>query len=501
MEKLKLPELKKVNKPNPRNSNKPTILLLSDDLRLSSGIAVMSREIVLGSLDKYNWVQLAASIKHPDEGKIIDMSLDAQKISGVKDANLTLYPSSGYGTAEKLRTLINRENPTAIIHFTDPRYWQWLYTIEHEIRQMIPLIYYNIWDDSPTPNWNLPYYESCDLIMNISKQTHALVQGVLQDKCVNLDNIPEDVDISYEPKTYITYVPHGINSNTYKPVKDKKLVASAKEKFWNDTKSNFIIMINNRNIRRKNLADVILAYKTFCDMLPEKEAQKCLLAMNTQPVEEAGTDLVSVKNAICPNYKIVFSGNVSESELNLLYNGADVVVNVASNEGYGLTTAEALMAGTPMIINVTGGLQDQLRFEDENGEWITQTPDFPTNHNGRYKKHGNWGIGIFPKTRSLKGSPQTPYIFDDTADWEDLANAIYDMYKFTPETRQKMGVLGREWMLSEESGMSAKHMAEAVKMNIEFLLNIWKPKKNFNLYPAKFDNKYILARGILKSEI
>ena len=29
---------------------------------------------------------------------------------------------------------------------------------------------------------------------------------------------------------------------------------------------------------------------------------------------------------------------------------------MASNEGFGLGTAEALMAGTPIVVNVTGGI-------------------------------------------------------------------------------------------------------------------------------------------------
>ena len=45
-----------------------------------------------------------------------------------------------------------------------------------------------------------------------------------------------------------------------------------------------------------------------------------------------------------------------EWELNYLYNMADITINVASNEGFGLTTAESVMAGTPIIVTVTGGL-------------------------------------------------------------------------------------------------------------------------------------------------
>ena len=32
----------------------------------------------------------------------------------------------------------------------NPRFWGWLYHMEHEIRQNIPIFYYNIWDDWPS---------------------------------------------------------------------------------------------------------------------------------------------------------------------------------------------------------------------------------------------------------------------------------------------------------------------------------------------------------------
>ena len=60
-------------------SKKKKILLLSDDLRMFSGIATQSKEFVMGTLHKYDWVQLGGAVKHPDEGKIIDMSEAAKK--------------------------------------------------------------------------------------------------------------------------------------------------------------------------------------------------------------------------------------------------------------------------------------------------------------------------------------------------------------------------------------------------------------------------------------
>ena len=59
-----------------------------------------------------------------------------------------------------------------------------------------PIIYLNIWDDYPAPMYNEAYYESCDLLMGISKQTVNINKLVLGDKAK--DKI-------------ISYVPHGLN--------------------------------------------------------------------------------------------------------------------------------------------------------------------------------------------------------------------------------------------------------------------------------------------------
>ena len=59
-------------------------------------------------------------------------------------------------------------------------------------------------------------------------------------------------------------------------------------------------------------------------------------------------------------------------ELNYLYNMADISANIASNEGFGLGTAESVMAGTPIVVNVTGGLQDQCGFKTNKGKYLTE---------------------------------------------------------------------------------------------------------------------------------
>jgi hypothetical protein len=155
------------------------ILLLSDDLRMPSGVGTMSREMVLATAHRYNWAQLGAAINHPDFGRVMDASESLSNDIGISDAYLKIYPYNGYGDADILRNLMAIEKPDMIIHFTDPRYWIWLYHLEHEIRTTCPLVFYTIWDDLPVPKYNKLFYESCDALFSISRQTHNITRQVV----------------------------------------------------------------------------------------------------------------------------------------------------------------------------------------------------------------------------------------------------------------------------------------------------------------------------------
>lgn len=167
--------------------SKKKILLLSDDLRMHSGVATMSRELILGTIHHYDWVQIAGSVKSPDQGKVLDMSEASNKVTGRTDCYLKLYPVDGYGNEEILFQIIAMEKPNAILHFTDPRFWSWLYLIEHQVREKIPLTYLDIWDELPYPMWNKPFYKSCDALFAISKQTDNINKWVLgPENCTSI---------------------------------------------------------------------------------------------------------------------------------------------------------------------------------------------------------------------------------------------------------------------------------------------------------------------------
>ena len=458
--------------------DKKKILLLADDLRMNSGVGTMSKEFVLGTIEHYEWVQIGGAIKHPDAGKIIDMNQAIREETGVEHSYLKIYPVDGYGSPEQLRQVMQMEKPDAILHYTDPRFWTWLYQMEHEIRQEIPIFYYNIWDDWPAPQYNEFFYESSDLIMNISKQTVAIVKDVAKKK----------------PRTDwdCTYIPHGVSDNFY-PISvfddEYKQVESMKQQLTDDDVE-FIMFWNNRNIRRKMPGDIIYSFKTFCDMLPKEEADKCCLLMHTAPIDENGTDLPEVVKSLCPEYKIYFSDKkVDSKQLNHLYNMADVTVNMASNEGFGLGTCESLKAGTPIIVNVTGGLQDQCGFK-LNGKHLTagDYDEIQSLHDDRKWANnpdltwGEWVKPVWPSNRSLVGSIPTPYIFDDRCRFDDVADRLKEWYDMTREERTECGLKGNKFVMGDDAMMSSKAMADNFISHMDTAFEKWKPRKRYSVF-------------------
>jgi len=465
------------------------ILLLTDDIRLQSGVANVGKEIVLHTAHRYNWYNVGGAIQHPELGKIFDISEDINKVAGINDSKVLVQPNNGYGDPDLIRRLIKEHSIDAIFLITDPRYFTWLFQIENEIRKATPIVYLNIWDDYPAPMYNKSYYESCDMLLGISKQTVNINKLVLGDKGKG---------------KIFDYIPHGMNTDLYFPIQpntpEAENLKGFKKQLFGGKESKFTLFFNSRNIRRKSIPDTMLAWKYFIDQLPKEEADQCNFILHTEVVSEHGTDLAAVKDYIFGSgYKnLYFSTNkLPADQLNMLYNVADAQILLTSNEGWGLTLTEAMLAGTPIIANVTGGMQDQMRFEDENGDWFTPSADVPSNHTGKYKKHGKWAFPVYPSNRSLVGSPQTPYIWDDRCDPEDATKRIMELYNMSREERKALGLEGHKWALSDEAGFTAKHQAERVIKNLEELFTTWTPRKHYEFINANEVKEDVLPHKLL----
>lgn len=465
------------------------ILLICDDIRVHSGIATVGKEIVLHTAQHFNWAQIAGAIEHPDQGKQIDLSDSINKDIGLSDSYVKLYPTNGYGNIELVRQLIKIENPDALMIITDPRYFDWLFRAEAEIRKNMPIIYLNIWDDYPAPLYNKAFYESCDLLLGISKQTVNINKIVLGDKA-------ED--------KIIEYLPHGLNHEVYRPLEtteELNKLEEVKSEIFGKDEVDFCLFFNSRNIRRKQIPDAMWAFKMFLDGLPKEKADKCRFLIKSEISHEAGTDLEAVRELLFektyPNAIRFLQHKFSTQDLNILYNITDCQILLTSNEGWGLTLTEAMLAGNPIIANCTGGMQDQMRFIDENEKWFTPSPKVPSNNTGKYKKHGEWAFPVYPSSRSLQGSPVTPYIWDDRCQPEDAADRIREVYDLGKEKRKEIGAKAREWCLSDEAGFTAKHQGKRFIEAADELFNTWEPRIAFEVIDTDEDIRKVQTHNLV----
>ena len=153
-----------------------------------------------------------------------------------------------------------------------------------------------------------------------------------------------------------------------------------------------------------------------------------------------------------------------------------------------------LHTGGCIVVNVTGGLQDQCGFKKklwtkaEDGTMSSEDVyltaedyvELKSNHKGEYKEHGEWAKPIFPSNISLQGSPMTPYIFDDRCSYEDAGEALLEWYKAGPKERKRCGEVGRQFVL-DDGKMTAKHLSDSFIKNIETTFKKWKPKERYTL--------------------
>ena len=181
-----------------------------------------------------------------------------------------------------------------------------------------------------------------------------------------------------------------------------------------------IFFWNNRNARRKQSGTLIWWFKEWLDTVGHDQAT---LLMHTDPRDPHGQDLPHLIEHLGVNDgQVLLSTNkVSAEDLANMYNAADFTINISDAEGFGLATLESLSCGTPIIVNMTGGLQEQVT---DGEKWF--------------------GYGIQPSSKSVIGSLQVPYIYEDRISREDFFNVLNKALGVSKKVYQKMSVQGRE---------------------------------------------------------
>lgn len=400
-----------------------TILWLSDHPLITSGVGIQARysiESLLRTGD-YRVVCLGGAIKHPS----YTPQVVSPEVFG--DGNWIIHPVDGHGNKEQLRRFLAEERPAAIVLFTDPRFFHWVWEMEDEVRQFCPIVYWHVWDNDPLPDFNVPIYEGCDHIMALSLKTYGILQGL------------------GHPKDRFSYVPHAEPADVFRPLSDDE-VRDARMRYYGPfADRDFIVMWNNRNARRKMTGDVMESFARFANKVGHK---RVALLMHTAADDQEGQDVRALSRQLgIEDVLLLSEGRIPSEQINVMYNCADCVLNISSNEGFGLGTLEAIYAGTPIVVNMTGGLQFQI------GDWWCDQSDFSDQDKltklarARRNSHRWWGVPVFPITRNLVGGQQVPYIYDDRVSDQQVADALEKMFRMGRAARRKLGLEAREWAL------------------------------------------------------
>ena len=379
------------------------ILTLSDHPLSPSGVGTQTKYMIEALLKtgRYEFVCLGGAMKHEEyKEQHVDPYGKLWRI----------FPVDGYGSHEVVRSLLQKERPDVLWFMTDPRFYGWLWEIENEIRNNIPMIYYHVWDNFPPPSFNGAFYRSTDEVVCISKVTDQVVKAVA-------------------PQVSSCYLPHAVNSNIFHKLKKEEQLVNVKAlrqqlcvdaSQHNKDFNKKVFFWNNRNARRKQSGTLIWWFKEFLD---EVGHDKATLVMHTDARDPHGQDLPHLIEhlGVVDGQVLLSTNKVTPEELAVLYNVADFTINISDAEGFGLSTLESLSCGTPIIVNMTGGLQEQVT----DGE--------------------NWfGFGIEPCSKTVIGSLTVPYIYEDRVSQKIFSKTLKDAITINPKTYKKMSILGRE---------------------------------------------------------
>ena len=412
-------------------SKKIKVLTISDHPLSPSGVGTQTKYIIEALLKsgKFEVVSLGGAMKHHDYRPI--------KVSPYNDA-WKIIPVDGYGNQDMIRSLLRTEKPDILYFMTDPRFYGWLWDMENEIRPLVPMVYYHVWDNYPAPYFNRKFYLSNDRICAISKVTRDIVAEVA-------------------PEVSLDYVPHAVDSEIFKvhtPAQIKELRASSLKP---EDRDKVIFFWNNRNARRKQSGSLLFWFKKFLDKVGH---DKAALIMHTDPKDQHGQDLLHIVEhlGLTDQNQVMFSTEkVDLKNLAAVYNMVDCTINVSDAEGFGLATLESLSCGTPIIANMTGGLQEQIRSGSD-----------------------LFGIPLFPDSKAVIGSQDVPYIYEDRLSEAQVVSALEKMFVMTNEDRKALGAKGREHVMKNYNFETFNKQWVDIMTEIHEQEGSWETRANYN---------------------
>jgi glycosyltransferase involved in cell wall biosynthesis len=391
------------------------ILTLSDTPLATSGIGIQAKQLIMGLLDtgRYQVFSIGGAVAHHDYNPQVVTEYNGDWV---------IFPTKGFGDESNVHQWLRQFNPDIVLAFTDPRFFIHLFKSEDEIRDMAPLILWTVWDNEPVPLYNKEMYSSSDDIVFFSRYSYEFHKP-MQDM----------VECNFHCCALAR------ESGLFFPMEESMRKQARAKIFGDKNKTNTNFLYVSRNARRKRPSDILVGFQKFINRLtPEDKANsKPVMIMHTNPLDHEGPNLFEVVNLLgLQDYVLFSSAKSTDQDMNILYNSVDCTINASMNEGFGMSVHESLLAGTPVIATRTGGMTEQMT----DGENV-------------------FGIIMDPDQKNLVGSQLVPYIFEDLASPDTIADSLMTMYRMPAEERRRLGLMGQE------------HLAKNNKM--EDIITFW----------------------------
>jgi len=378
---------------------KTTILTISDNPMMPSGVGKQTRYFIESLLKtgRYKVISLGGGMNNVKKEQI--------KTEEYGD-DWIIYPVDMYGNQDLVHYFVNEHKPDMIWFMTDPRFFEWLWDMDNEIRRNVPMVYYNIWDNKPAPVYNRGKYLSTDVLITISKLTDDVVREVV-------------------PEAEVHHMTHTVDNDVFAPL-DLSEVKRIRDEIIPQADGKKIFFFMGRNAKRKLTGSLVWWFGNF---LKKHGKDSAYLIMHTAPVDPNGFDLNAIaEGAGLTDENFVFStSKLTDEKMAELYNIVDCTVNISNAEGFGLALSESLSCGTPVICTKTGGMTDQA-MDIETGE--------------------EFGVVIEAASQTINGGVnQAPYIFEDNISEEQLHDAMLKIINASDTDLRKVGLRGRQHLL------------------------------------------------------
>ena len=433
------------------------ILTISDHPLSPSGVGCQTKYFIgeMIKTGKFQFVSLGGAIKHESYKPI--------KMDEFGD-DWIIFPVDGYGNQDIVRSIVRAQRPDILWFMTDPRFFPWLWEIENELRPLVPLVYYHVWDNFPYPTFNKVWYDSTDVVVTISKLTSSIVKTV-------------------SPDVEEYYLPHAIPTEVFKKL-DRISVKQFRKKNFGIDDDHFLIFWNNRNARRKQSGSLIFWFNDFLKKLQKKAKNaKATLLMHTEPHDPNGQDLYAIINnlGLGDGRVLISTEKVDLDKLAMIYNAADTTIGISDAEGFGLATFESMACETPIIVTMTGGLQEQVT---ELGE-VSEKMMLKRNAKEKSITEYEHGIGLEPSSKAIIGSQEVPFIYEDRVSGEQVSDALLKMYEYGSEVRAQLGKAGRSHVEKNYNFENFAQQWEKILTETYKKHSSWENRKNYKSWELR----------------